>query len=57
MERNLLFGNVDQIGIEVGIDENGMLYEADNANVYEAEDTPENRRNFIKDAKRTLKEW
>lgn len=57
MERNILFGNVNSFGIEVGIDEDGVLYEADNANVYKTEDTPENRKDYIEDVKRTIKEW
>lgn len=56
MERNILFGNVNSFGIEVGIDEDGVLYEADNANVYKTEDTPENRKDYIEDVKRTIKE-
>ena len=53
----ILFGGIEECGIEVGIDENGMLYEADANEVYRTEDTPENRAEFIADAERTIAEW
>ena len=53
----ILFGGIEEYGIEVGIDENGMLYEADEVNIEYVEDTPENRAEFIEDAKNTLEIW
>lgn len=53
----ILFGGLCQYGIEVGIDESGMLYEADAGNIEYAEDTPENRAAYIEDAKKTIEEW
>ena len=53
----ILFGGIEEYGIEVGIDENGMLYEADVNEAYYEDDTPENRAEFIEDAKRTIAEW
>lgn len=56
-EAEILFGDFDRDGLEVGIDENGKLYVADARNIEYADDTPENREEFIEDAKRTIAEW
>ena len=53
----ILFGGLEEYGIEVGINEDGRLYEADANDVYYAENTPENRAEFIADAERTIAEW
>lgn len=56
-EKKILFGGLEEYGIEVGINEDGRLYEADANDVYYAENTPENRAEFIADAERTIAEW
>ena len=53
----ILFGGLEEYGIEVGINEDGRLYEADANDVYYTDDTPENRAGFIEDAERTIAEW
>ena len=53
----ILFGGLYQYGIEVGVNEDGRLYEADANDVYYTDDTPENRAEFIEDAERTVSEW
>lgn len=53
----VLFGDFDRDGLEVGINEDGKLYVADARNIEYADDTPENREEFIEDAKRTIAEW
>ena len=56
-EPQVLFGDFDRDGLEVGIGEDGRLYVADARNIEYADDTPENRAEFIEDAKRTIAEW
>ena len=56
-EPQVLFGDFERDGLEVGINENGKLYVADARNIEYADDTPENRAEFIEDAKKTIAEW
>ena len=56
-EPQVLFGDFDRDGLEVGINEDGKLYVADARNIEYADDTPENRAEFIADAERTIAEW
>lgn len=37
--------------------ENGTIYESDSNEVFEFEDTPENRAEAVADAERTVAEW
>lgn len=53
----VLFGDFERDGLEVGINEDGKLYVADARNIEYADDTPENREEFIADAKKTIAEW
>lgn len=56
-EEEVIFGGLDEYGIEVGINRSGWLYIADANEVYCTADTPENREEYIEDAKRTITEW
>lgn len=56
-EEEIIFGGIEEYGIEVGIDRSGWLYIADANDVHCAADTPENREEYIEDAKRTIAEW
>ena len=53
----VLFGDFERDGLEVGISENGLLYIADAQNISFADNTPEKRAEYIEDAKRTIAEW
>lgn len=54
MKTQILF---EAPGIMVYVDEDGTLIEADDRNVFEYEDTPENRAEAVADAQRTVAEW
>lgn len=56
-EPEVLFGDLQEDGVEVGIGEDGLLYIADDADVERTLDTPENRKKFIKMAEDAITEW
>lgn len=55
--KEVLFGDLDEMGIEVGVTLGGELYIADVRSVDYMDDTAENREKCIKEAKNIIAEW